>query len=118
MVNYFIAPTQKQTDIVFDALANTKRRAMIDSLSECPATVSALAAEHGLTLPAIHKHIRILERAGLLNRHKVGRVNFVALNRTGLGVAKVWLDSHELAWGKGQKSLEHYIAQFMQQQDQ
>ena len=117
MVNYFVSIAAQKTDEVFHALANAKRRGMVDSLSVSPATVSQLAVEHGLSLPAIHKHIRILEKAGLLNRHKVGRTNFVALNRTGLGIAQGWLSNHQSQWGRGRQSLEHYIASFLKKSD-
>ncbi len=113
MVNDFGPLSPQKIDDVFNALANAKRRSMLDSLSETPATVSKLAVEHKLSLPAIHKHIRVLEHAGLLNRHKVGRVNFVALNRVGLQIATGWLGNHQAQWGKGNQSLESYIARFV-----
>src|SRR6185312_11518161 len=86
-------------DHIFDALGHAKRRGMIDTLSYRPATVSQLAEEYDLSLPAMHKHIRTLEEAGLIRRRKVGRTNFVALNRKCLKVAQDWIMQYRTDWG-------------------
>ena len=69
-------PTHK-LDLLFDALANEHRREIIYSLGLQPSSISQLASLRGLSLPAIHKHIKVLESAGLINRQKSGRVNFI-----------------------------------------
>lgn len=97
-------------DTVFEALANTKRRGMINSLAYRPATISQLADEFDLSLPAIHKHIKSLESSKLIRRKKAGRVNFVALNRTSLKAAQDWLNQYQTAWGSDDESLENYIS--------
>jgi len=99
-----------QLDAIFTALAHTKRRGMIMTLSFRPATVSQLASEHGISLPAIHKHIRVLEEAGLILRKKVGRTNFVTLSRKGLGEAKHWMIQFHTEWGTDKETLENYIS--------
>lgn len=97
-------------DIIFTALANPKRRSIIHSLALKPSTVAQLAEENGLTLPAIHKHMHILEQAKLVQRKKVGRVNFVSINRHGLGLAKDWVMEYRVNWGSDSETLENYIA--------
>ena len=104
----------KKLDVVLDALANQKRRGIIHDLSLTPATVKYLAGRHGLTLPAIHKHIRILEDAKLIVRKKVGRTNFVALNPKTLGLAQKWITQYQTGWGSAQASLENYVARMQQ----
>jgi DNA-binding transcriptional ArsR family regulator len=99
-----------QLDDLYTALGNTKRRAIIYTLSFRPATVGQLAEEHNISLPAIHKHIRVLEEADLIQRKKVGRTNFVAINRNGLRTAQNWLNQFHSHWGANQESLENYIA--------
>lgn len=94
----------------FEALANDKRRGMIQALSFRPATISQLADEFDLTLPAMHKHIRILEKAKLIKRRKAGRTNFVALNRASLSNAQEWLNQFHTEWGDDRESLDNYIA--------
>ncbi|HEX3082504.1 MAG TPA: winged helix-turn-helix domain-containing protein [Candidatus Saccharimonadia bacterium] len=98
-----------QLDSVFDALANPKRRGMFNTLSFRPATVADLAAEHNLSLPSIHRHIRVLEEAGLVQRKKVGRTNFVALKRASLRTAQAWLMQYRSDWGTDEETLENYI---------
>jgi DNA-binding transcriptional ArsR family regulator len=99
-----------QLDSAFSALANGKRRGMITTLAFRPATVSQLANEFNLSLPAIHKHIRSLEKAGLIQRRKVGRTNFVALNKKSLGGVRSWINQFHTEWGNDAETLENYIA--------
>lgn len=97
-------------DEAFLALGNAKRRGMIETLSYRPASVSQLANEFNLSLPAMHKHIRRLEKARLIERRKAGRTNFVALDRRSLATAKSWLNQFHTEWGDSRETLENYIA--------
>lgn len=99
----------KALDKTFEAFANGKRRAIIRTLSFRPATITQLADEHGMSLPAIHRHIRTLEEAKLIQRRKVGRVNFIALQRDHFSAAKAWMAQYHLEWGNDKESLENYI---------
>lgn len=99
-----------QLDNILDALANKKRRGIIHDLSLQPATVGQLARNHELSLPAIHKHLRILEDAGLIIRRKAGRTNYVMLNTVTLGVAQNWITQYHVAWGSAEATLENYIS--------
>lgn len=99
-----------ELDNVLDALANQKRRAIVHDLSLSPATVSQLARRFELSLPAIHKHIRILEKAGLIIRKKTGRTNFVTLNHAMLRLAQQWLAQYRTEWGSTDATLENYIS--------
>lgn len=102
--------SETQIDSVFKALAHSKRRGMLNELSFRPATVKQLADSHRLSLPAIHKHIRLLEEAGLIERRKSGRTNFVALNAKTLGKAQGWINQFHTEWGSGKETLDNYIA--------
>lgn len=99
-----------QLDTILEALANQKRRGIINDLSFSPNTVGKVASSHGLSLPAIHKHIRILENANLITRKKSGRTNFIALNQKTLGIAKNWVIQYSTEWGNLDASLENYIS--------
>ena len=103
-----------QLDSVLDALANQKRRGILHELSLQPATVSRLARNFELTLPAIHKHIRLLESAGLIIRRKSGRTNFIALNPKTLGLAQRWIGQYKTDWGNADASLTNYIARMQE----
>lgn len=72
--------TQKLS-AVFEALANKHRREIIYTLGLQPSSIGQLASMKGLSLPAIHKHMRVLEDAEMVIRKKIGRINFLGLNR-------------------------------------
>ena len=88
--------TQSSQDLdnVFEALASKHRREIIYllSLSLEPYSIHKLAFLRNLSLPAIHKHIVILENAGMVTRKKIGQTNFLTLNRDSLSGLQDWLN--------------------------
>ena len=98
-------------DRVFDALANAHRREIVFVLGLRPHTISELARMRGLTLSAIHRHIRILEDSGLVRRRKVGRTNVLTLDRRTLLALQDWLDQYHAYWGTDAESLDNYRRQ-------
>lgn len=103
-----------QLNSVLGALASQKRRGIVHDLSLRPATVGQLAEQHNLSLPAIHKHIRNLEKAGLITRKKAGRTNFVAFNPTTLKLAQDWIMQYRTEWGNIDATLENYISRMQE----
>jgi len=99
----------KDLDDIFEALANKHRREIIYVLSLQPCSISGLAEKRDLSLPAIHKHIKILEKAGLIKRKKVGRTNFLALRRKSLRVLQDWVTQYHTYWGNDEETLENYV---------
>jgi DNA-binding transcriptional ArsR family regulator len=99
-------------DNAFEALANKHRREIIHMLSLQPYSISQLAAMRGLSLPAIHKHIDVLEKGGMVIRKKIGRTNFLALNRETLRRLQDWLMQYHAYWGSNEETLENY-AQYL-----
>ena len=95
-------------DRVFNALANRHRREIIYVLGLQPCSISQLAAMRGLTLPAIHKHIKLLETAEMVVRKKMGRTNYLTLNRHSLGSVQEWLMQFHTYWGSEEETLENY----------
>jgi DNA-binding transcriptional ArsR family regulator len=79
-------------DDVFEALANVHRREIIYILSLEPCSISKLAFLRNLSLPAIHKHIQVLEKGGIVTRRKIGQTNFLTLNRAALRSLQDWLN--------------------------
>jgi DNA-binding transcriptional ArsR family regulator len=71
--------SQNPLDTVFSALGDSTRRGMLEDLSHGEASVSQFAERFGVSLPTIHKHLRVLERAGLIRHEKRGRVRHVRL---------------------------------------
>lgn len=93
---------------VFEALANEHRREMARLLALQPRSISQLADLRGLSLPAIHKHVRVLEDAGLVARRKVGRSNVLTLRRESLRRLRTWAEGFDPWWGTDDESLENY----------
>ena len=95
-------------DRVFEALANGHRREIIYLLGLQPYAIHQLAEIRGLSLPAIHKHIKLLENAGIVKRRKIGRTNFLTLDRTALRALQDWLGQYHAYWGTEEETLENY----------
>jgi DNA-binding transcriptional ArsR family regulator len=95
-------------DRLFGALANGHRRAMVQLLGLGPHSVSRLAAARGLSLPAMSKHVRVLEDAGLVTRRKLGRTTFLALDRASIRELQAWLAQYHAYWGTEKETLENY----------
>lgn len=104
-----ITYTSNRLDYIFSAMSHKKRRGMLHVLSFRPATVKQLAEEFNLSLPAIHKHMDALEKAHLVQRKKVGRTNFVALNRKSLKFTQNWINQYRTDWGNDKETLDNYI---------
>ena len=94
---------------VFDALANEHRREIMRLLALQPRSISQLAELRGLSLPAIHKHVRSLEEAAMVSRRKLGRTNFLALEREPLIRLQAWTGQFNPWWGTEGETLENYV---------
>lgn len=95
-------------DLLFEALASVHRREIIASLALQPYSIGQLAGMRALSLPAIHKHIKILEAASLIARRKIGRTNFLTINRSALKGLQEWLAQYQTHWGSEAQSLANY----------
>ncbi len=105
MVNYSSAGL----DAVFGALADPTRRAILARLARGESTVTALAEPFDVSLPAISKHLRVLERAGLLEREIVGRERHCHLKARPLRQATAWLEHYREFWQLRLNALEHHL---------
>jgi DNA-binding transcriptional ArsR family regulator len=95
-------------DRVLEALANPHRRQIVYVLGLQPYAVSQLARMRGLSLPAIHKHIKVLENAGLVSRRKTGRTTYLTLNPRRLRLLQDWVGQFHTYWGSDEASFENY----------
>ena len=107
-----------ELDNIFEALGNQHRREIVYFLSLQPCSISRLASMRGLSLPAIHKHIKVLEEANMVIRKKVGRVNFLTLNRASLRVLQDWVMQYHTYWGNDEETLENYIRYLSESEDE
>ena len=85
-------------DATFSALANATRRAIVTRLAEGDATVNELADPFDLTLPAISKHIKVLEQAGLVIRGQRAQYRPCALNAAALDEVSSWAEQQRRTW--------------------
>jgi len=83
---------------VFFALADPTRRAILGRLAQGPATVGVLAEPFDMSKPAISKHMKILDRAGLIERSVVGREHHCRLHPQAFKEAEDWLNYHREFW--------------------
>jgi DNA-binding transcriptional ArsR family regulator len=99
----------RAVDEVFSALADPTRRAIVARLSQGGASVTELAEPFPLSLPAVAKHLRVLERAGLLEHHKTGRVRHCQLAPGRLQLARDWLDHYRDFWSTRLEALAQHM---------
>ena len=97
MLNQMVE-SDPQLDAVFHALADPTRRAMLRSLAAEPHSVGALAAPHRMSLAAASKHVKALERAGLVRRQVTGRTHVCRLEPRPLADADAWLAFYRRLW--------------------
>jgi len=88
------APQPLLLDLVFAALSDATRRGLLTRLIGGEATVGALAEPLQMSLPAVSKHLRVLEDAGLLKRRIEGRTHYITANPTPLREAVNWIERH------------------------
>jgi DNA-binding transcriptional ArsR family regulator len=113
LVNYMTThDTHSDLDQVFEALVNKHRREIIYVLGLQPYSISQLATMRHLSLPAIHKHIKILENANMIKRNKEGQTNYLTLNKQSLRALQDWLMQYHTYWGSTKETLENY-AQYL-----
>lgn len=98
-------------DRLFKALGDRTRRALLARLSAGPERVTELAKQFDMSLPAVGKHIRVLEKAGLLNRTVVGRVHECALQADALETAEAWIARYRRFWNETLDSLVAHLEQ-------
>lgn len=98
MVYYSDMKHADPLDATFAALANPTRRAILVRLADGEATVNALAEPFGMSLPAVSKHIKVLEGAGLITRGRDAQYRPCALNAAPLEAASKWTDQYRHIW--------------------
>lgn len=98
MFNHMVQRSQKSLDGVFGALSDPTRRAMLRRLAARERTIGELAEPFRMSFAAASKHVRVLERAGLLRRKVEGRTHICRIATAPLAVADDWLRYYEKFW--------------------
>ena len=102
---------ERQIDQAFAALAHPARRAMLGRLAAGESSVTELAEPFEMSLPAVSKHIRVLERAGLLLQERDGRVRRCHLCPEPLRQVSAWVEHYRRFWEGQLGSLANYLKQ-------
>ena len=109
-------PTSEDLDLLFGALADATRRSIVERLAVGEATVTELAAPFSISLPAISRHLKVLERASLITRSRQGRWRHARLSPTSLAGAATWLSLQERLWTERLDRLDDHLARLNPEQ--
>jgi DNA-binding transcriptional ArsR family regulator len=110
VLNYSL-PDPPAVDVVFHALSDANRRAMVDRLLDGPASVSELARPLSISLPAAVQHLHVLEDSGVVSSHKVGRVRTCEIEPRALSTAEHWISERRAQWEKRLDRLGEYLVE-------
>ena len=100
-----------QLDRVFGALSDATRRGMLAQLSQGETNITTLAAPYQISQPAISKHLRVLEQAGLIKRTKRGREYIIRANPAPAEKARDWIAYYAQFWQQQFDAVEEYLQQ-------
>jgi DNA-binding transcriptional ArsR family regulator len=111
MLNQSTVAVAGEIDLLFQALADPSRRAMVERLTRGPASVSELARPLAMSMPAVVQHLHVLERSGLVRSEKVGRVRTCTVEPAALRTAEGWIAERRTAWEQRLDRLGEYLAE-------
>jgi DNA-binding transcriptional ArsR family regulator len=106
-----------QLSLVFGALADPTRRALLARLSEGEASVGELAAPFSMSQPAISRHLKVLETAGLVSRSRRATARLSHLEAEPLLEATAWLASYQQFWDESYERLDELLAAMQSRDD-
>src|SRR5437868_12832177 len=102
-------PVADPLSVVFSALADPTRRAILGLLAQGPATVKELSAPFDMSMPAVSKHLRVLERAGLIERGREAQWRPCRLNASPLKQVADWTERYRHLWEARLDRLDDYL---------
>ncbi|HYK69098.1 MAG TPA: metalloregulator ArsR/SmtB family transcription factor [Streptosporangiaceae bacterium] len=105
---------EDRLSVVFAALADPTRRAMLVRLADGDATVTELAEPFSISLPAISRHLKVLERAGLISRSRSGQWRSSRLETAPLKEATDWMERYRVFWDASFDRLDAHLRQVQQ----
>lgn len=99
-----------QLDLMYQALADAGRRAMVERLTRGPASVSELAEPLDMSLSAVVQHLKVLEASGLVRSRKQGRVRTCNIEAEALSMAERWINQRRMTWARRLDRLGDFLA--------
>jgi DNA-binding transcriptional ArsR family regulator len=106
-----------ELSIVFSALADPTRRSILMRLMEGDATVAELAEPFAMSQPAVSKHLKVLEGAGLISRSRVATSRFSHLEARPLKEANEWMQAYKRFWNDSFDRLDEALADYLEQEE-
>jgi DNA-binding transcriptional ArsR family regulator len=106
----WVRTTSEELDLLFAALSDATRRGIVERLAAGEATVTELAEPFSISLPAISRHLKVLEHASLITRSHEGRWRHARLSPTALANAAEWLERYERLWAESLDRLDDHLA--------
>jgi DNA-binding transcriptional ArsR family regulator len=100
-----------QLSLIFGALADPTRRAIVARLAEGEATVKELTEPFPMSQPAISRHLKVLEGAGLVSRRRAAQARPTALRPEALDEADAWIECYRAVWRERMERLDAYLRQ-------
>jgi DNA-binding transcriptional ArsR family regulator len=111
------AAARDPLSLVFAALADPTRRAILARLTRGPATVGELGEPFAMTGPAVSKHLRVLERAGLVSRSRIAQARPAKLEAAPLEQVAEWAEEFRQFWDERFDRLDEYLATMTAEED-
>src|SRR5690242_13870619 len=111
-------PTESRLDEIFAALANSTRRAILAHLARGEANVNELAEPFDLSAPAISKHLKVLERAGLIVRGQRAQYRPCSLDATPLEEVSTWAEQYRPVWEARFDRMDRYVRELQHKDGQ
>jgi DNA-binding transcriptional ArsR family regulator len=108
--------TDDRLSVIFAALADPTRRAILARLAEGDATVNELAEPFTISLPAISRHLKVLEQAGLITRSRSAQWRSSSLNAEPLREAVDWMERYRRFWDVNFARLDEHLKKMQQRQ--
>ena len=111
IVNCMVKCSPRLLNRTFSALADPTRRRILEHLARGDRCVTDLARPYSMSLPAVSKHLRILENAGLVSRRRRGRVHSLKLEAKPMKEAQQWIEEYRKFWEESFDRLDEYLKQ-------
>lgn len=112
-----MAVVEDELSMVFSALADPTRRAILERLAEGDATVNQLAEPFAMTQQAVSKHVKVLEHARLISRTRTAQSRPCVLETVRLDAAVGWIARHRQVWSDRHDRLEEHLATLRRRDD-
>lgn len=109
IVNHMVNYETPSLDRTFAALADPTRRRILEHLAGGERCVTDLAKPHRMSLPAVSKHLRVLEQAGLVKRRRDGRVHSLKLEAKPMKEVQQWIEEYRRFWEESFDRLDDYL---------